>query len=126
MVATVDTLEYLVRGGRVSLAAGLLGDLLQVKPILAIQDDGTAACIARRRTRRAALEYMLRYVAGRTDGHRALQLAVMQADAPQEAQEFQRVVAQSWPTATVVVTDFTPVMGGHTGPGLIGLAYCYE
>ncbi|MGQ9681386.1 MAG: DegV family protein [Anaerolineae bacterium] len=126
LVATVDTLEYLVRGGRVSLAAGLLGNLLQVKPLLTIESDGTATCIARKRTTRAALDYMLEYVADRTHGRSALQLTVMQADAPQEAAELKRLLLQAWPTAEVVVTDFTPVMGGHTGPGLIGLAFYYE
>ena len=126
LVGTLDTLEYLVRGGRVSLAAGLLGSLLQVKPLLTIQSDGTATCIARRRTTQADLQYMIEYVADRTRGCSALQLAVMQADAPQEALQLKHLALQSWPTAEVVVTDFTPVMAGHTGPGLVGLAFYYE
>ena len=126
LVVAVDTLEYLVRRGRVGLAANLLGSLLQVKPLLTLDEDGAVACIARRRTKRVALQYMIGYVAARTDGHSALQLAVMQADAPQEAQQLQQLALQSWPSAEVVVTDFTPVMGGHTGPGLIGLAFYYE
>lgn len=126
LIAAVDTLEYLARGGRVGAAANLLGSLLQVKPLLVIQNDGTAACIARRRTKRAALAYMVAYVVARMNGHRPLQLAVMQADASQEAIELQRLAAQSWPTVEIPITDFTPVMGGHTGPGLIGLAFHYE
>ena len=89
LVASVDSLEYLVRGGRVSLAAGLLGGLLQVKPLLTIADDGTATCIGRRRTRRALFRFMIEYVAARTDARPGLQLAVMQADAPQEALQLQ-------------------------------------
>ena len=126
LVGTVDTLEYLVRGGRVSLAAGLLGNLLQVKPLLTIESDGTATCIARKRTTRAALESMIEYVAERANGRPALRLAVMQAAAPLEALELKQLALQAWPTAEVVVTDFTPVMGGHTGPGLIGLAFYCE
>lgn len=126
LVATVDTLEYLVRGGRVNLAVGFLGDLLQVKPLLTIQGDGTATCIARKRTRRAALEYMIQYVAERLDSHTRLELAVMHADAAEEASELQKRAAEVWPEAEVAITDFTAVMGGHTGPGLIGLAYYYE
>ena len=126
LVATVETLDYLVRGGRVSLAAGLLGNLLQVKPLLTIDSDGAAICIARRRSTRAALEYMIEHVAASTRGCSALDLAVMQAGAPQEAAELEEMVQQAWPAAEVVVTDFTPVMGGHTGPGLIGLAFHYE
>jgi len=126
LVATVDTLEYLVRGGRVNLAVGLLGDLLQVKPLLTIQSDGTATCIARRRTRRAALEYMVQYVAERLNNHTRLEVAVMHADAAEEALELQKRAVEVWPEAEVAITDFTAVMGGHTGPGLIGLAYYYE
>ena len=126
LVGTVHSLDYLVRGGRVSLAAGLLGNLLELKPLLTIQSDGTATCIARRRTTRAALQYMIEYVADCTHGRPPLKLAVMQADAPQEALQLEQLALQSWPTAEVVVTDFTPVMGGHTGPGLIGLAFYYE
>ena len=126
LVATVETLEYLVRGGRVSLAAGLLGNLLQVKPLLTIDSDGAAICIARRRSTQAALEYMIQHVADSTHGCSVLDLAVMQADAPQEAALLEEMARQAWPTAEVVVTDFTPVMGGHTGPGLIGLAFHYE
>ena len=126
LVATVDTLEYLARGGRVSLAASLLGSLLQVKPLLTILGDGSAACIARKRTKRAALEYMVEYVADRMNGRRPLQLAVMQAAASEDAQQLQQWVTQMWPSAEIAVTDFTPVMGGHTGPGLIGLAFHHE
>ena len=126
LVATVGTLEYLMRSGRVGLAASTLGSLLRVKPLLTIKEDGTAALLARVRTNGAALEYMVNYVAARTAGSRRVQLAVMQADAAQGATQLRRLAKQRWPSAEIVVTDFTPVMGAHTGPGLIGLAYHHE
>lgn len=126
LVATVGTLEYLVRGGRVGHLAGALGSLLQVKPLLTIQEDGSAALLARVRTNGAALEQMIEYVAAKTAGSPRVQLAVMQADAGQEALRLRRLAESRWPSAEIVFTDFTPVMGAHTGPGLVGLAYCFD
>jgi len=126
LVAAVATLEYLARSGRVAPLVSMVGNLLQVKPVVTIQEDGTATLVARVRTNGAALEYMIKHVAARAEGCQHLQLAVLQADSPQEAAQLRRLAAERWPSAEIEMSDFTPVMGAHTGPGLIGLAYHCE
>ncbi len=123
LIAMVGTLEYLARGGRVPSAVSLVGNALQVKPLLTIKDDGSAVCVARRRSVASSLQYMIEFVAGCTHGAPPALVAAMHADAPEEAAELKEMAARAWPQAAVWVTDFTPVMGGHTGPGLAGLAY---
>lgn len=121
LLAVIDTLEYLHRGGRIGAAAALLGAMLQVKPILSVA-GGDVQVLARPRSKAKAVGVMLDYVAGHADGRR-LHAAVLHADVPDEAEELRRRLANEFDCAELFVTEFTPVMGAHTGPGLLGVAF---
>ena len=121
LLFTVDTLDYLVRGGRVGKAAGLAGQLLNVKPILAIT-DGEVVPLKRVRGRSKALgEFERLFVEGSQDDA-GLHVGVAHADARGEAEELVRRVERARPSCSV---DFFgtlgPVVGTHAGPGTLGL-----
>ena len=121
LLFTVDTLDFLVRGGRVGRAAGLAGQLLNVKPILAIR-EGEVHPLKRVRGRAKALaEFERIFVAGSRDTS-DLHVGVAHAEAKAEAEELARRIGRVRPSASV---DFFgtlgPVVGTHAGPGTLGL-----
>jgi DegV family protein with EDD domain len=126
LVASFETLEYLRRGGRIGKAAYMLGSLIDIKPVVTLDAEGTVAPLASARTTRRALQVMVNYVARRTKGCRRLSLTILAADAPEQAASLRELVLQRLHPAEIQDSVFTPVMGVHTGPGLIGLAYACE
>ncbi len=118
---TVDTLEYLVRGGRVGKAAGLAGQLLNVKPILAIR-EGEVVPVKRVRGRAKALAELDRLFAEATTDDPALHVGVAHADAPGEADDLAARVRAARPQASLdFEAELGPVIGTHGGPGTLGL-----
>ena len=118
---TVDTLDYLVRGGRVGKAAGLAGQLLSVKPILAI-DEGEVVPLKRVRGRAKALAELTRLFEEGTEDDPAFHVGVAHADAETELATLVARIRELRPRASL---DFEvllgPVIGTHGGPGTIGL-----
>jgi DegV family protein with EDD domain len=123
---TLQTLEYLARGGRIGRAAFMGGSLLNIKPIISLDEEGTVVPIGRVQGEKHALESIVDRVARQTEGHKSLQLAVMEAGAREQAAKLRNLALQKMQPVEVFDSEFTPVMGVHTGPGLVGLAYCYE
>jgi fatty acid kinase fatty acid binding subunit len=121
LLFTVDTLEYLIRGGRIGKAAGLAGQLLSVKPILVL-DDGEVAPLKRVRGRRKAIAEMERlFVEGSQDGS-GLHVGVAHADAQEDCDELAGRVRAARPHAALdLVLTLGPVIGTHGGPGTLGL-----
>jgi DegV family protein with EDD domain len=123
--ATLETLEYLARGGRIGKAAYMLGSLIKINPILSIK-DGEVTPVSQVRGENHALQAIVDHVARQVEGHRELHLAIMEADALEQAARLQELALQQLQPTEFFHTEFTPVMGVHTGPGLIGLGYYYE
>jgi DegV family protein with EDD domain len=120
----LDTLHYLALGGRVPKAAAWATSILQMKPILEVKDS-EVHLFERVRTRKRAQEHMVETVARRKEGD-TLHAAVLHAHAPQEAEELRRVLESRFHPVELYVTQFTPVMGVHTGPGVLGVAFYWE
>jgi DegV family protein with EDD domain len=121
LLFTVETLDYLVRGGRVGKAAGLAGQLLSVKPILHF-DDGEVAPLKRVRGRAKALAELERIFTEATDDSPGLHVGVGHADAAADAEDLVRRVRGARPQCSVdIVTMLGPVIGAHGGPGTLGL-----
>ena len=128
LLFTVDTLEYLVRGGRVGKAAGLAGQLLSVKPILAFE-DGEVAPFKRVRGRAKALGELEQIFRDSTEGQDSpeLHVGVGHAEAPEDCNELVRRVRAARPQASLdIVTTLGPVIGTHGGPGTLGLFWYYD
>jgi DegV family protein with EDD domain len=117
----VDTLYYIWKGGRIPRAALWATTLLQIKPILEIK-DGKVPMLERPRTRARALERLTAIVTDRAAG-KPLRAIVMHANAPGEADALLARLAARVQFAEVFTAPFTPVIGAHTGPGLLGVAF---
>jgi len=123
-LVTLDRFDYLHRGGRVPAIAVLAGSVLKICPILVIE-DGLVKIAGVTRTRPRAIERILQSLERDTAG-RPAHVAVMHAAAPSEAEGLLDEVTQRVPCIESFITEFTPVMGVHTGPGLLGVAYYTE
>jgi DegV family protein with EDD domain len=121
LLFTVETLDYLVRGGRIGKAAGLAGQLLSVKPILHIE-DGEVAPLKRVRGRAKAVAELLGLFEEGTEDSPTLHVGVGHADAPADAEALVERIRLVRPRASLdIVTSLGPVIGTHGGPGTLGL-----
>jgi DegV family protein with EDD domain len=126
LLFTVDTLDYLVRGGRVGRAAGLTGELLSVKPILTFE-DGEVAPLKRVRGRAKALAELERLFVDATEDDPSLHLGIGHADAAEDAEELARRLRGARPRASLdILTTLGPVIGTHGGPGTLGLFWFHD
>ncbi len=115
MLAAFDTLEYLERGGRIGKAQAFLGSLLKVNPIIGIK-DGETYPVARERSRAKAIDYLYNYFA-KFDNIEGL--AVEYATDSDEANSLVQRFHSEYPQVPIYLSRTSPVIGTHTGPGLI-------
>jgi DegV family protein with EDD domain len=118
----VETLEFLHRGGRIGGAARFIGSALNLKPILALR-DGRIEAEDRVRTKSKAVDRVLEIVTQAVHGKSNIRLATVHANAEAEAMELLERAAGQVDAIEKVVTSLSPVVGAHTGPGTVGLAY---
>jgi DegV family protein with EDD domain len=120
LLFTVETLEYLVRGGRVGRARGWAGELLHIKPILSIKEGEVLPVKRVRGNRKAFLEFASAFEADTRDSQ-ALRVGIAHADAPERAEALAQMVRRTRPQAELeIVTELGPVVGAHAGPGTVG------
>ena len=121
LLFTVDTLEFLQRGGRIGKAAALAGTLLQVKPILSIE-DGEVVPIKRVRGERKAFAELAASLESETRDEPGFRLGVAHAAAPERAAELEALVRERRPQAELeLVVTLGAVIGAHAGPGTLAL-----
>jgi DegV family protein with EDD domain len=120
LLFTVDTFEYLVRGGRVGRARGWAGELLHIKPILTIEQGEVVPVKRVRGNRKAFFEFASTFEAGTRDSP-SLRIGIAHADAPERAEALRTMVRQARPAAELeLLTTLGPVLGAHAGPGTVG------
>ncbi len=122
VMLVVDTLEFLHRGGRIGGASRFLGTALNIKPVLEVV-DGRVEPIERVRTRARAYARLVELVEERIAGRSPVRLAVLNAAAEAEAQELLCLAQEKIAAVEVINTGVSPVIGTHTGPGTVGIAY---
>jgi uncharacterized protein len=122
LVFSVETLEYLRRGGRIGRAQAVLGGLLQVRPLLSLT-DGEVVSHGKVRGRAAVLPAFERFLCGKVGKDEPARIAVVHARDAARAEELRRLVARSRPRCTVDhVVELGAVVGTHGGPGTLGMA----
>jgi DegV family protein with EDD domain len=114
----IDTLEYLRKGGRIGSARAWLGSALQIKPILTLEDEITP--VERVRTRRRAFERLVQYAEELHDAGRDAWV-VQHIQDPENAQRLVERCREVMGSDPVFVSEIGPVIGAHTGPGLLGV-----
>lgn len=125
VLLVVDTLEFLHRGGRIGGASRLIGTALSMKPVLELQ-DGVLDVVERVRTRSKAQARLLDILEERINGRPNLRLAVLHADAEQQARDLLEIAANRLNPMETVFSEVSPVVGTHVGPGTLGLCYSVE
>jgi len=121
LLFTVDTLEFLARGGRIGKARAFAGTLLNVKPILSIR-DGEVEPIRRVRGERKAFAELAAALETETQDEPGFRLAVAHAAAPERAAELEALVRERRPRAELeLVVTLGAVIGAHAGPGTLAL-----
>jgi DegV family protein with EDD domain len=119
---TVDTLEYLQRGGRIGGAKALLGNILRIRPVLTWR-DGQVEPLVNERTRKRALERIVRLACEEAPRDRDPMFSVMHAGAPDVARDIAEQLRSEFGDVEVMVMDLVPAIVTHGGPGSIGLGY---
>lgn len=119
---TVDDLEYLRRGGRISTAVARLGTLLKIKPILWGSEEGVIELKDKVRGRKRSMERLLEAYDAKCADHGAV-AAITHADAPEDAERLRSLLRQHGHTGEVITECFEPVMGAHVGPGALALFF---
>jgi DegV family protein with EDD domain len=120
LLFTVETLEYLARGGRIGRAAAWAGELLSIKPILAIEGGEIVPVKRVRGNRKAFLEFTSAFESTTADSP-SLRVAIAAADAPERIESLRELVARVRPQAQLEAAgSLGPVVGAHAGPGAVG------
>jgi DegV family protein with EDD domain len=122
VIFAVDTLEFLHRGGRIGGGSRYLGAALNIKPILEVT-GGRVEPVERVRTRKKSLMRILEMVEERVAGKKSVRLATLHANVSDEAKELLRQANGRVNPVESIFSTISPVVGTHTGPGTIGLAY---
>ncbi len=119
---TLDTLEYLDRGGRIGGAAQFIGNLLKIKPLIYVNHDtGKVEAGIPARTRGRAVEGLYKDFFHRLDGDGKLHLVVLHNDAADEAEHLAERVNTEYNPAELFISLTSPILGAHTGPRALAL-----
>ena len=121
----VDDLKYLHMGGRINTAKRLLGSALDLKPIMELK-DGKIELVESVRSRKKALARMLDLVERDIAGSEGVRIAAFHAAAEEEAQALLVQAVERFNPIETVTTFVSPVIGAHTGPGTVSIAYQME
>ncbi len=119
LIFTVDTLEFLRRGGRIGRASAWAGQLLHVKPILTVKRE--VIPLKRVRGNQKAMQEFVSAFTSATEDSATLKVGIAHADSPERAEQLKKMVHAERPHAEVeIVTTLGPVVGTHAGPGTVG------
>ena len=118
IIAVIDTLEYLHKGGRIGGLRSFFGSILSVKPIVTLK-NGEVQPLEQVRTRQKALQRVAELVKGMGTIER---LAIMHADDENGARELANMLAPIFPIQAIYISTVGPVIGTHGGPRCLGVA----
>ncbi|MBN1660578.1 MAG: DegV family protein [Anaerolineae bacterium] len=123
-VYTLDTLHYLIRGGRIGRVKGSVGSLLNIKPLIAVEKEaGTYVQVGTGRGLTRAMKNLVEYVATHAGEGAAIVAQVMHAEARGLAHDLYRLIDERFQVHWLPIGEISPVLGTHTGPGLVGIAF---
>ena len=118
---TVDDLNHLKRGGRVSAAAALVGTMLQMKPVLHVDDEGRLIPVSKVRGRKASLKALVDKMEELVVDHSVV--FISHGDCGDEARELGEAIKAKFPVEKLVINYVGPVIGNHSGPGTMALFF---
>lgn len=122
MVQTADTLKYLYMGGRIGRAKHLVGSLLNIKPLIGMQ-DGVIVALGQARSRKQAYQMMTDMVVKAVGEGGKIKIAYVHAAAQEEAEKIRTLIEARLQPVEWFFAELSPALGVHTGPGTAGLCY---
>ncbi|MBW7572530.1 DegV family protein [Caproiciproducens faecalis] len=120
---TVDDLNHLKRGGRVSGAAALVGTVLGIKPVLHVDDGGRLIPVEKVRGRRQSLDALIRHMQDTVENPEDQMIFISHGDSPEEAKYVAEQVRKKFHVKATEINPIGPVIGSHSGPGTVALFY---
>jgi len=116
---TVDDLTHLKRGGRISATTALVGTMMNIKPIIHVDNDGHLINVAKVRGRKAATEYIAAKLAELGEDYDNETVFIAHGDCPEDAAVLEKLVKEKYGVRNVYTGYVGPVIGAHTGPGVL-------
>ena len=120
---TVDDLFFLKRGGRISATAAVAGSILNIKPMIVVTNEGKLENVAKARGRKKAMKELVDYMKATADVEAWKHVFISHGDCLDEAEAVKAMVEEEYPGVEVIISDVGPVIGAHTGPGVIALCH---
>ena len=122
MIQTADTLKYLYMGGRIGRAKHLVGSLLNIKPLIGME-DGVIVPLGQARSRMKAYEAMVEMVEAAIGTMGQIKIAYVHAAAQEEAEKIKDLIERRLTCVESLIAELSPALGVHTGPGTAGVCY---
>lgn len=122
MIQTADTLRYLYMGGRIGRAKHLIGSLLNIKPLISME-DGVIVPLGTARSRNQAYRMMVELIEKKVGVGAMIKIAYVHAAALEEVLKIQELIEARFEVVESLMCELTPVLGIHSGPGTAGLCY---
>ena len=120
---TVDDLSHLKRGGRISATTALVGTMLNIKPIIYVNEEGKLINTAKVRGRKAAIDFLVKKAQELGEGYDNETMFVAHGDCPEDAAALESLVKEKCGVKNVITGYVGPVIGAHTGPGVLVLFF---
>lgn len=120
---TVDDLFFLKRGGRISATTAVAGSVLNIKPIIHVTEEGKLDTIGKIRGRKHAMKELVSKMMTNADVDTWNYVFISHGDCIEDAEHVKSMIEDAYPQAKVILSDVGPVIGAHTGPGVIALCY---
>lgn len=122
MIQTADTLKYLYMGGRIGKAKHLVGTLLNIKPLISME-DGVIVAVGQARSRMRAYQIMVDKVEAAVGYMGKIKIAYVHAAALEEAEKIKSMMDKRLDAVETIIAELSPALGVHTGPGTAGVCY---
>lgn len=120
---TVDTFDHLRHGGRVSSSTAAVGTVLQIKPLLHVDGKGCLRVAGKPRGQKKAIAMLLSKMEQGWSPEIGRQVLIGHGDAPEAAEQLRKEITAKFPEAEIDMTDIGPIIGTHTGPGMLAVIY---
>ena len=123
VIYTLETLDYLARGGRIGRVQALAGSLLKIKPVICVDKaDGKYNSVGRGRTLRQTMDKIAEYLVEKFGKQQELWVSVLHGQLADQAQILAEILKQQLHVGKLEILRISPVLGVHTGPGIVGAA----
>lgn len=120
---SVNTLDFLAHGGRLSRTSAIIGDSLRIKPILRIDQEGKLEVIAKPLGKQNALHYLVDRLTQGWTPEKGKKVLICHGDDLEVAEKLQKMVQDACPEAEIEIGFIDPIIGVHTGPGMVSIVY---